>query len=512
MKVRSITYFFSAGSLDEAVVGMKGAAAALATSKAKVTAAGFDVQTVRVATNSFEEFLSGSTNDMVAGLNELEQAAHDIDFISVGPAERRLDVLEEALSGSTQKTFFNIPLNLCSRSGLPDQTAALQAAQTVCNLGAKAPAKTKDVPSVFRLTVTANLAAGTPYFPGGFWEQGRPPALAIALEDTGILTEAFKGAASLEAAQAALEKQLSDALLPLEKAGKEAAQAAGVTYAGIDCSIASSDAPTESLVVAYESLGLGPFGGAGTLSISAMVTAVLKRLRVTHTGYSGLMMPVTEDAGLAARASQGAISVQQLLFYSAVCGTGVDTVPIEGSTPPARLAAVYLDMASMAFRLKKPLSARLWPVAGKKAGDMTEVDNSFFVNSKVLTVDPPEPHMAVQQDCLAVVDEVAGVEGDIVVLSNAPEALVVQLKDQAAGIVFVMRNSGRVPWPEATALCASPGFSEAENIEVPAALPGESVTAVLAFPRLSTGSGSLRYRLTAMGAEFGPALILIRAA
>merc|ERR550525_963372 len=104
-------------------------------------------------------------------------------------------------------------------------------------------------------------------------------------------------------------------------------------------------------------------------------------------------------------------------------------------------------MASMAFRLKKPLSARLWPVLGKRAGDMTEVDNPFFVNSKVLTVDPPEPLVAVQQDCLAVVDQVAGLGGDIIILSSAPEALVVQLKEETAGIAFIVRNSGRVRWP-----------------------------------------------------------------
>ena len=38
--------------------------------------------------------------------------------------------------------------------------------------------------------VTANLDPGTPYFPGAYWQTGRPESLAIALEDSGLLCEA----------------------------------------------------------------------------------------------------------------------------------------------------------------------------------------------------------------------------------------------------------------------------------------------------------------------------------
>jgi hypothetical protein len=31
----------------------------------------------------------------------------------------------------------------------------------------------------------------------------------------------------------------------------------------------------------------------------------------------------------------------------------------------------------------KPLSARLLPIAGKKPGDMTELDDPFLVNAKI---------------------------------------------------------------------------------------------------------------------------------
>jgi len=510
MKVRSITYFYSADSLDDAVQSVKQASKVLKIAKDKLVSAGFEVQTVRAASNSFEQFLSGSADDVVTQMQELEKAAVGVDFLSLGPVEARLDVLEKALSGHTEKSFFTVPMKLTA-AGVPDRDTALRTAEVVCKLGIAAPAKTKDVPAVFRMTVTGNLPAGAPYFPGGYWEQGQPPAIAIALEDSGLFVEAFKGADSLDKAQQALEKVLKDKLVPLEAATMSAAEAAGVDYAGIDCSLASSASPDESLVTAYESLGMGRVGDSGTLSICAMITAVLKRLPVKRCGYSGLMLPVTEDAGLAKNCSEGLISVQQLLFYSAVCGTGIDTVAIVGDTKPERLAMVYMDMATLAFRLKKPLSARLWPVAGKKVGEMTEVDNAFFVNTKVLTVDPVPAKLEVSIAKPSVKYESVGFMGEAgQVLSDSAEALVLRLNEGCTGVMFVLRNIGVEKWPVGVCvrpLDAMPEEGSDGSLPVPDAGPDDTVTVSLVF--LGQGNPG-RYRLTADGAEFGPVVIFVK--
>eukprot|EP00933_Yihiella_yeosuensis_P044609 TRINITY_DN39878_c0_g1_i1.p1 TRINITY_DN39878_c0_g1~~TRINITY_DN39878_c0_g1_i1.p1 ORF type:complete len:524 (+),score=122.94 TRINITY_DN39878_c0_g1_i1:45-1616(+) len=522
MRVRSATYFFPASSKSDAISGMKDASKALAQAKKALQDAGYEVQTVRAATNSFEEYLSGNTQDMLASLQEVEAAADGVDFVSVGSAERRLDVMEAALSGHTSKTFFEAPLRLCP-SGVPDHEAALRVAEVVCRLGALAPAKTSDVPSVFRMTVTGNLDPGAPYFPGGYWTKGKQPALALALEDSGILVEAFKGAKSLEEAQRALEKAFTKVVVPLEEVAKKAAQQVGVDYGGMDCSIASSSKAEESLVSAYESLDVGPFGGAGTLSISAIITAVLKRLPVSRCGYSGLMLPVTEDFGLAKCGNEGRLSIQQLLFYSAVCGTGIDTVPVEGSTDPARLAMVYMDMASLAFRLKKPLSARLWPVAGKKAGDLTEVNNPFFVNTKVMKVDPTSAAAGVAGQHqladaagahpMAHFEAAGGLDGDVELLSNSAQAVVLKLKEGCNTLAVIVQNVGPSAWPAGTylQLVASQNPESADlqqGFLVPEALSGEKVTVMLAFAGHG-GNKTSQYRLRAGDAEFGPLLILV---
>jgi uncharacterized protein (UPF0210 family) len=76
--------------------------------------------------------------------------------------------------------------------------------------------------------------------------------------------------------------------------------------------------------------------------------------------------------------------VSELLLYSAVCGTGLDTVPLPGDTAPEELAAIVLDVAALAVALGKPLSCRLFPVPGKAAGERTEYDSPYLVNGAVL--------------------------------------------------------------------------------------------------------------------------------
>ena len=103
--------------------------------------------------------------------------------------------------------------------------------------------------------------------------------------------------------------------------------------------------------------------------------------------FSGLLMPVLEDAILAKRAAEGILTVKDLLLYSAVCGTGLDTIPLAGDISVEQISALLLDLSTLAMRLDKPLTARLMPVPGKKVGDMTTFDFGYFTNSRVMHLD-----------------------------------------------------------------------------------------------------------------------------
>ena len=102
------------------------------------------------------------------------------------------------------------------------------------------------------------------------------------------------------------------------------------------------------------------------------------------------MLPVLEDSTLAER-SFVTLTVKDLLLFSAVCGTGLDTVPLPGNVTAGQIEALLLDVAFLAVRLNKPLTARLMPVPGKNPGEMTAFDFSYFSNGRVLALDADAP-------------------------------------------------------------------------------------------------------------------------
>jgi uncharacterized protein (UPF0210 family) len=136
-----------------------------------------------------------------------------------------------------------------------------------------------------------------------------------------------------------------------------------------------------SIGAAIESYTGAKFGSSGTLTAALIITSAVKAVPVKQIGYSGLMVPVMEDKLLSERWAQGAFNTDDLLAYSAVCGTGLDTVPFPGNIGTEQMERIFGDVASLAWKWKKPLSARLQPVAGKQAGEQTQFSSPFLFNT-----------------------------------------------------------------------------------------------------------------------------------
>jgi uncharacterized protein (UPF0210 family) len=64
-----------------------------------------------------------------------------------------------------------------------------------------------------------------------------------------------------------------------------------------------------------------------------------------------------------------------------VCGTGLDTVPLPGDVTLEQLNWIFADVASLALKWNKPLSARLQPIPNKKAGDRTDFQDPYLFNT-----------------------------------------------------------------------------------------------------------------------------------
>src|SRR5260370_599486 len=106
-----------------------------------------------------------------------------------------------------------------------------------------------------------------------------------------------------------------------------------------------------------------------------------------HTGFGHQFAIALESARLGQRWREGHLSLDALLSYSAVCGTGLDTIPLPGDISVQQLSLIIGDMATLAVKWHKPLSARLLPVLGKGWGEMTEFNDPFLMNAKLQPLD-----------------------------------------------------------------------------------------------------------------------------
>jgi uncharacterized protein (UPF0210 family) len=237
-----------------------------------------------------------------------------------------------------------------------------------------------------RYCVSACVAPGAPFFPAAYHAGGRP-GLAVAVEVAGLALMQLRAAANLETGIAELTAAIEAHAAVIEPILSDTAQAAGSDFLGCDWSLAPHPAPERSTGAAIEALSQVPFGHWGTLAAVAMLTRAIRAARVRHTGFSGVMLPVLEDATLAQRNQEGCYRLRDLLAFSAVCGTGLDTIPLAGDVPVAQIAGILSEMAGLATTLNKPLTARLMPVPGLRTGEMTTFDFDYFVNTTTMTLD-----------------------------------------------------------------------------------------------------------------------------
>ena len=182
-----------------------------------------------------------------------------------------------------------------------------------------------------------------------------------------------------------LRDRLNELLKPVEKLAGAFAGAERLAYLGIDTSPAPGK--DRSIGAALEAYTGMPFGSGSTLEACSVVTAAIKSVDVKMCGYCGLMLPVLEDPVLAQRAGEGRFTLRDLLLYSSVCGTGLDVVPIPGDTAPEAMVGSLRDVAALSSRLNKALSARLFPVPGKKVGDIARFNDPYLVDSVVMKID-----------------------------------------------------------------------------------------------------------------------------
>jgi hypothetical protein len=262
------------------------------------------------------------------------------------------------------------------------QDAAMPTAHVIQQLAQEIPSGAGN----FRFAMLACVAPGCPFFPAAY--HTGPESLSIGLQGASIISEALLGheaEMTIGLDMRLVTQWISDSLnrraAPIVALGQQLAQEHGLLFGGIDLSPAPMG--EDSIVPPLELCAGGPLGTFGTLAAVAAVTAALRSTTLPTCGYCGLMLPVLEDVMLAQRWEEDYLNVHQLLLYSSVCGIGLDTIPLAGSHSVGEIAQLLMDVATLSLRLRKPLSARLFPVGGRQAGERTTFTLPYLTNTRI---------------------------------------------------------------------------------------------------------------------------------
>ena len=350
----------------------------------------FTVQTLRIATQPFPEYTQGmSRAEALQFFKNLDAIAQDNHFIlSIGPAclagddcDAQADLLAEILKNS-KSVYGSVYVTNDQGVNWPAVKAAARVTKTLSDA-------TLHSEGTFHFAALASVPQASPFFPAAYLT-GLGHQFAVGLESANEVAAAFRDASDYATAR----RKLTDALFQIssnvENVALRVDRERGWTYLGLDLSPApSKDA---SIGAAIEALSKQPFGSPGTLSAVAVITSAIKDIGLRKTGYSGLMLPVMEDPILAERWNAGLVSMDALLSYSAVCGTGLDTIPLPGGATVDQLARIIGDVATLSAKWNKPLSARLLPASGRMTGQKTEFTDPSLINAVIQPLSGPELH------------------------------------------------------------------------------------------------------------------------
>ena len=381
MRIRSITVFCAPGyPPNRTLLSRVGIFANHALHE--LVNAGYEVQTLRMATPPFPLWLPAYGRPLEADHLAIEAHAEGFEYLSLGPA-----------SPNNLADYECIPAVLAANNHLfmtgflstPDHQVSLSAAKACAKVIRQLAMLEPDGFANLRFAALANVPPYAPFFPAAYGEK-TAPSFALAIEGADLAVEAFQGARTLQEARHKLISSVEFHAKKLTAAAEKVSKIYSYAFKGLDFTLAPFPNDANSIGKALEALGLPAFGQSGSLFASAFLTDSLDQAIYQRIGFNGLMLPVLEDSGLALCATEGHLSLQNLLLNSAVCGTGLDVIPLPGDTTEAELYPVLMDLTALALRLNKPLTARLMPIPGKKAGETTTFGFEYFANAGILPI------------------------------------------------------------------------------------------------------------------------------
>ncbi len=311
----------------------------------------------------------------------LDKASRDvgIDFIGgygalvqkgMTNADKRLiDSLPEVFSCTERVCGF---LNVASTVSGMNMDAIIRMGETLKEIANR----TENGIGCAKFVIFANAPEDNPFMAGAFHGVGEPDfSLNIGISGPGVVRSVVENNRDCDLTELSgvIKRTAFKITRAGELIGRELAQNLSVPFGIVDISLASTTKVGDSVAGIVEMMGVEKMGAPGsTAALSLLVDAVKKGGAMASGnvgGLSGTFIPVSEDSCMNEAVRVGALSIEKLEAFTAVCSVGLDMIAIPGDTKSQTISAIIADELAIGVVNNKTTGVRLIPVPGKKAGD-----------------------------------------------------------------------------------------------------------------------------------------------
>lgn len=230
-----------------------------------------------------------------------------------------------------------------------------------------------------KLVVFANAVDDNPFMAGAFHGIGEPETVIhVGVSGPGVVRSAVRRAGDCSIGEIAevIKKTAFKITRMGQLVGTLASQRLQVPFGIVDLSLAPTPAIGDSVARILEEVGLEVCGCCGTTAILAMLNDAVKKGGVMASssvgGLSGAFIPVSEDEGMIAAVSSGALTLEKLEAMTAVCSVGIDMVAVPGDTSAEIISGLLADEIAIGVINAKTTAVRVIPAVGKGVGDQVE--------------------------------------------------------------------------------------------------------------------------------------------
>ncbi len=230
-----------------------------------------------------------------------------------------------------------------------------------------------------KLVVFCNAVEDNPFMAGAFHGVGEPEkVINVGVSGPGVVYHALRNVKGqpFDVVAETVKKTAFRITRMGQLVAQEASRRLDTPFGIVDLSLAPTPAVGDSVARILEEMGLEVCGTHGTTAALALLNDAVKKGGVMASssvgGLSGAFIPVSEDEGMIAAVSSGALTLDKLEAMTCVCSVGLDMIAVPGDTSAETIAAIIADEAAIGMVNTKTTAVRVIPAPGCRVGDTVE--------------------------------------------------------------------------------------------------------------------------------------------